>query len=90
MELSQIRIARHLFQLGALLFIALGFVHELFSLRDISRPRHLAPVDDQVRQLMTQTGLMLTSRTSMWQAWTADGQPSSDRGQACRGVPRSV
>lgn len=62
-------VARVLFQLGSLLFMALGVAHVILMVRDRTRPRYLVPVDDQVRDGMNRTALRLTRQTTMWKAW---------------------
>lgn len=62
-------IARYFFQLGTVPFIVGGFLHALGSVGDVVQPRLFTPINDEVRRLMSQTGLRLTQRTSMWLAW---------------------
>lgn len=60
---------RYVFQLGALPFIVLGFLHTVYSLADVINPRRITPRNDQVRILMSETTLRLTNRSTMWLAW---------------------
>jgi len=62
-------IAQYLFQIGTIPFIALGLLHTLYSLADVIKPRKLTPRNDQVRQMMTETGMKITNRTTLWLAW---------------------
>ena len=62
-------VARLLFQLGTLLFMALGVAHVTLMARDRARPRHLVPVDDHVQEVMNRTALRLSHQTTMWKAW---------------------
>jgi len=61
--------ARYFFQLGTLPFIMAGLLHALGSVGDVISPRFFTPVNDEVRQSMSQTGMRFTQRTSMWLAW---------------------
>ena len=62
-------VARLLFQLRTLLFMALGVAHVTLMARDRARPRHLVPVDDHVQEVMNRTALRLSHQTTMWKAW---------------------
>jgi hypothetical protein len=61
--------ARVLFEVGTIPFIALGVVHALLALRDMFVPRALAPIDDAVRRQMLDAPLGLTGKMTMWDAW---------------------
>jgi hypothetical protein len=58
-----------LFLVGTLPFISLGVAHLVLTARDEFRPRHLAPRDAHVQELMVRTTLKLTGRTTVWKAW---------------------
>jgi hypothetical protein len=62
-------IAQLLFIFGALVFIALGGAHVVLTVRDALRPRHLAPKNEHVQELMARTTLKLTDRATVWKAW---------------------
>lgn len=67
--MEQSEVARYFFQLGTLPLMVAGFLHALGSVGDVVQPRLFIPVNDEVRRLMSQTGLRLIRRTSMWLAW---------------------
>ena len=53
-----------------------GGAHALYTLADVARPRHFAPVDPAVRVGMEETGMRFArryggngARLSMWNAW---------------------
>lgn len=62
-------VARVLFQLGSLVFLAMGVAHVILMVGDRTRPRYLVPVDDHVRDGMNRTALRLTRQSTMWKAW---------------------
>jgi hypothetical protein len=48
----------------------LGLIHAIYTIRDLFRPRHLAPMDQAVIHQMASTGVRLArGRTNMWDAW---------------------
>jgi len=51
------------------LFILLGAIHILYSVRDAWSPKKLTPYDDSVRVSMQRSTLALTRQTTMWRAW---------------------
>jgi hypothetical protein len=58
------------FIIGGSLFTFLGLVHAVYTLADISRPRHLVPDDPGVIAAMFASGLRLArGGTTMWRAW---------------------
>ena len=62
--MAQTEIARLLFQVATLPFVVLGLAHIFLTLMG-----RLDPVDDQVRQSMSQAPLKFTSKMSMWRSW---------------------
>ena len=55
---------------GGTLFSILGLVHAIYTICDIYRPRHLAPIDQAIIDQMTSAGVRLArGRTNMWDAW---------------------
>src|SRR5687767_13326030 len=61
--------AQLLLTIGGIIFILLGTVHGVLTLRDISKPRAFTPTDDAVRIAMQGARLALNSRINLWQAW---------------------
>ena len=55
---------------GGMVFSILGLLHVIYTIRDIYRPRYLAPLDPAVIDQMASTGVRLArGRTNMWDAW---------------------
>lgn len=55
---------------GGAIFSILGLLHALYTIRDVYRPRHFAPTDPTIIDLMTSAGVRLArGRTNMWDAW---------------------
>jgi len=55
---------------GGTVFSILGLVHAIYTMRDIYRPRYLAPIDRAIIDQMISTGVRLArGRTNMWDAW---------------------
>ncbi len=62
--------SRYLLIAGGTVFSILGLLHAIYTLGDVYRPRHLAPVDQAVVHQMASTGVRLArGRTNMWDAW---------------------
>ncbi|MCG8588691.1 MAG: hypothetical protein MJE66_05320 [Proteobacteria bacterium] len=55
--------------LGGGIFLFLGSLHGLLTLRDLSRPRAFTPTDDAVREAMQGARLALNPRANLWKAW---------------------
>jgi len=55
--------------LGAGIFLLLGIMHGVLTLRDIASPRTFAPRDDSVRIAMAETPLAIDATTNVWRAW---------------------
>jgi hypothetical protein len=62
-------VARSLVAVGAALFIAMGAVHGLFTLRDVFDPKAFTPTDGSVRQAMQGAKLAFNRRANVWLAW---------------------
>ena len=62
-------LAKTLFIVGTLPFVALGSLHAVWSIADDFKPRMFTPVNDQVRLMMNETSIRLTDRSNMWQNW---------------------
>lgn len=55
---------------GGALFSILGLLHAIYTIFDVYRPRHLAPMDQALIHQMASTGVRLArGRTNMWDAW---------------------
>lgn len=62
--------SQYLLIAGGTLFSILGLLHAIFTICDIYRPRHLAPMDQAVIDQMASAGMRLArGRTNMWDAW---------------------
>ncbi len=62
-------VAQALVFIGAAIFVALGTLHGLLALRDISNPKAFTPIDPSVRQAMQGAKLAFNPRANVWQAW---------------------
>ncbi|MGH7585363.1 MAG: LIC_13387 family protein [Gemmatimonadales bacterium] len=61
---------RFLLLFGGGIFVLLGALHAICTVRDERHPRRLVPEDPAVREAMLGTGLRLTrGGTTMWRAW---------------------
>lgn len=63
-------LAKTFLVLGAIPFLLLGLLHIILILLDIKRPGALSPDDKHVRIAMHYTRLRISSKTTMWKAWT--------------------
>ena len=62
--------SQYLLITGGTIFSILGLLHALYTICDIYRPKHFAPVDPTVIDQMASTGVRLArGRTNMWDAW---------------------
>ena len=62
--------SQYLLIAGGTLFAILGLLHVIYTICDIYRPRHLAPIDRAVVDQMASAGVRLApGRTNMWDAW---------------------
>jgi hypothetical protein len=55
--------------LGALVFMALGLLHGILTLRDLRHPRTFTPRDPALRQAMQQSSIALHPTINLWKAW---------------------
>jgi len=62
--------SQYLLIAGGMIFLLLGLLHVIYTIRDIYRPRHLAPLNPALIDQMAATGVRLArGRTNMWDAW---------------------
>jgi hypothetical protein len=61
--------ARLLVVIGATIFLAMGTLHGLLTLRDLSTPKAFTPKDASVRHAMQAAKLAFNPRVAIWQAW---------------------
>ena len=61
--------AQILLVIGGTIFLVLGTLHGVLTLRDVANPRAFTPTDDAVRVAMQGTRLALNPRANLWQAW---------------------
>jgi hypothetical protein len=66
---SEMSKAKRLFEFGALVFVVLGSAHALASMVDVFRPFLFTPVDEEVKRVMMDSTILITDRTSLWDAW---------------------
>jgi hypothetical protein len=63
-------LSRYLAVFAGAIFCSLGFLHALFTLLDMRRPRRLVPENRDVMTAMASTGVRLSrGGTNMWDAW---------------------
>jgi len=58
-----------LLAVAASIFVLMGALHGMWTLRDLGRPRYFTPTDDAVRVAMQGARLALNPRANVWQAW---------------------
>ena len=51
------------------IFLSMGTLHGLLTLRDLSNPRAFTPTDEAVRFAMQKARLAFNPRANLWQAW---------------------
>ena len=61
--------AARLFLAGAWVLFSMGLGHALASIVDIFHPFLFTPVEEGVKQVMLESTMMITDRTSIWMAW---------------------
>jgi|SRR5947207_360783 len=61
--------ARTFLGAGALIFVALGSYHLVFTLRDLWGPRTFTPSDENLRFAMMKSRLALSPAVNLWDAW---------------------
>lgn len=54
---------------AASIFLALGSIHGIFTLRDLKHPRAFTPRDPELRQAMQHSGIALHPGVNLWDAW---------------------
>jgi len=62
-------VARSLVVVGAAIFVAMGAIHGLFTLRDVFDPKAFTPTDGSVREAMQGAKLAFNRRANVWLAW---------------------
>ncbi len=55
--------------LAASIFLALGMIHGMFTLKDLKRPRAFTPRDPSLRTAMQNSGIALHPAINLWDAW---------------------
>jgi len=61
--------AQILLAIGGTIFLVLGTLHGVLTLRDVAKPRAFTPTDDAVRIAMQGARLALNPRANLWQVW---------------------
>lgn len=54
---------------GATIFLLLGIVHAVLTLRDIKTPRTFTPPDRQLREAMQASSVAINPASNLWRAW---------------------
>jgi len=62
-------LAQILLAIAGAVFLVMGTLHGVLTLRDVRRPRAFTPTDDAVRLAMQGTRLAFNPRANFWQAW---------------------
>ena len=62
-------LSRYLFVAGAVPFVLLGLAHAIATPLQVAQAKGLSPRDAGLAKAMSQTSILLTSRTNMWLAW---------------------
>ena len=55
--------------LAASIFLVLGMIHGLLTLKDLKRPRAFTPRDPGLRTAMQNSGIALHPAINLWDAW---------------------
>src|SRR5262245_39819032 len=58
-----------LLAIGGLVFLMMGTLHGVLTLRDVFTPRAFTPTDDAVRLAMQGARVAFNRRLNLWQAW---------------------
>ena len=61
--------AQILLTVAGAIFVVLGGLHGVLTLRDVSHPRAFTPTDAAVRHAMEGARLALNPRANIWQSW---------------------
>jgi hypothetical protein len=62
-------IAQTLFVASVFIFLGLGILHGVLTLRDLQDPRTFTPLDPQLRQAMERSSIAIHPETNLWRAW---------------------
>jgi len=62
-------LSRYLFVAGGVPFVLFGLAHAIATPLRLDQARGLSPRDAGLARAMSQTPVLLTSRTNMWLAW---------------------
>lgn len=54
---------------GSIIFVLFGAAHGVFTLQDLSNPRHFTPRDSELRTAMQQSAIAFHPKINLWQAW---------------------
>ena len=62
--------SQYLLITGGTIFSIMGLIHAIYTVCDIYRPTHFAPLNSTLIDQMASTGVRLArGRTNMWDAW---------------------
>ncbi len=65
----EVSMSQVLLAVGGGIFLILGSLHGLLTLRDLAKPRAFTPTDTRVREAMQDARLSLNPRVNLWKAW---------------------
>lgn len=54
---------------GASIFLLLGSLHGIYTLRDLSQPRAFTPNDPSLREAMQKSSIRFHPSINLWKAW---------------------
>jgi hypothetical protein len=55
--------------LGASIFLLLGLIHGVLTLRDLDNPRTFTPLNVELRHAMQNSPIAIDPSTNLWRAW---------------------
>lgn len=61
--------AQALVVIGGSIFLLLGALHGILTLRDLKDPRTFTPRDPELRKAMQQASIAIHPTTNLWKAW---------------------
>lgn len=62
-------LSRKLLGIGASIFFLMGLAHIIGALIDVFHPFLYTPADYRVKEMMIESAMLITNRTSLWKSW---------------------